>query len=132
MGQNSEKSHHERNTQRIRDEHADGSKIGASRIERIRDELVDGSKVTARKHERIDGEVLMDRKLNQDDGVKEQYVNHSGIRENGSEHAACEVKVHEKVVTTWLFDTGADAHVMPKCVWEQLGEHALQTTDVTL
>ena len=35
-------------------------------------------------------------------------------------------------MTTWLFDTGADAHVMQKCVWEQLGEPALQTTNVTL
>ena len=68
--------------------------------QRIRDELVDGSKVTARKHERIDGEVPMDRKLNQDDGVTEQSVNQSGTVENGSEHAACQVKVQEKVVTS--------------------------------
>ena len=59
---------------------------------------------------------LMDRKANQDDGVTEQCVNQSGIAENGSEHAVCQVKVQEKVVTTWLFDTRADAHVMPKCV----------------
>ena len=63
-----------RNTQRIRDEHADRSKIGARRIERIRDELVDGSKVTARKHKRIDGDVP-DGTLNLDDGLTEQYVN---------------------------------------------------------
>ena len=74
----------------------------------------------------------MDRNLNQDDGVTEQCVNQSGIAENGSEHAACQVKVQEKVVATWLFNTGADANVMPKCVWEQLGEPAQQTTSVTL
>ena len=51
------------------------------------------------------------------DGVTEQCVNQSGTAENCSEYAACQVKVQEKVVTTWLFDTGADAHVMPKvCV----------------
>ena len=38
----------------------------------------------------------------------------------------------KKVVATWLFDTGTDAHVMSKCVCEQLGEPALQTTNVTL
>ena len=32
----------------------------------------------------------------------------------------------------WLFDTGADAHVMPKHVWEQLGEPTMQATKVTL
>ena len=35
-------------------------------------------------------------------------------------------------MTTWLFATRADTHVMPKCVWEQLREPALQTTNVTL
>ena len=75
---------------------------------------------------------LMNQQLNQDDGVTEKCVNQSGTTENGSEHAVCQVKVQEKVVTTWLFDTGADAHVMPKCVWEQLGEPTLQTTSVTL
>ena len=38
-------------------------------------------------------------------------------------------KEHE---TIWLFDTRADAHVMPKHVWEQLGEPSLLTTGVTL
>ena len=47
-----------------------------------------------------------------------------------SEHVACQMKIQEKVETTWLFDTGADAHVMPK--WEQLGEPTLQSTCVTL
>ena len=42
------------------------------------------------------------------------------------------MKVQEKVVTTWLFDKGADAHVMLNCVWEQLGDLAQQTTNVTL
>ena len=49
-----------------------------------------------------------------------------------SEHVACQVKIQEKVETTWLFGTGADAHVMPKHVWEQLGELTLQPTSVTL
>ena len=31
-----------------------------------------------------------------------------------------------------MFDTRADADVMPKHVWEQLGEPTLQTTKVTL
>ena len=35
----------------------------------------------------------------------------------------------EKVETTWLFDTVADAHAMPGLrVWEQLGEPTLQPT----
>ena len=34
--------------------------------------------------------------------------------------------------TIWLFDTGAEAHVMAKHVWEQLGELTLQTTRVTM
>ena len=67
---------------------------------------------------------LMNQKLNPSDGVTEQCVNQSGTAENGSEHAACQAKHHEKVVTTWSFDTGVDAHVMPECVcgnsWENL------------
>ena len=47
--------------------------------------------------------------------------------ENGSEHDACHVTIQEKAVTTWLFDTDADAHVVPNCAWEQLGEPMLQT-----
>ena len=74
----------------------------------------------------------MNQKLYQDDGVKEQCVNQSGTAENGSEHVACQVQALEKVVTTWLVDTGADAHVMLKCVWQQLGEPTLQTITVTL
>ena len=49
----------------------------------------------------------MNQKLYQDDGVKEQCVNQSGTAENGSEHVACQVQALEKVVTTWLVDTGA-------------------------
>ena len=64
--------------------------------------------------------------------MTEQCVNQSGTAEKGSEHVACQVKVQEKVVTSWLFDTGTDAHVMPKCVWEQFGEPTLQTTNVSL
>ena len=41
---------------------------------------------------------LMDRKLNQGDGVTGQCVNQSGTVENGSEHAACQLRVQEKVV----------------------------------
>ena len=37
-----------RNTQRIRDEHADGSKIGARNMERIIGEFPDGSQVESR------------------------------------------------------------------------------------
>ena len=36
------------------------------------------------------------------------------------------------VEATWLFDTGTGAHVMPKHVWEQLGEVELQPTSVSL
>ena len=38
----------------------------------------------------------------------------------------------QEVETIWLFDTGADAHVVPKYVWEQLGEAELITTHGTL
>ena len=75
---------------------------------------------------------LTNQKLNQDDVVTEQCVNESLTAENGSEHAACQVNVQEKVVPTWLFDTGADAHVMPKCVCGNNWENpTLQTTNVT-
>ena len=59
--------------------------------------------------------------LKQDDGATDQSVNQSRTTENDSERAAYQVQVLEKVETTWLFDTGADAHVMPKYVREQLG-----------
>ena len=74
----------------------------------------------------------MNQKLKQDDGVTGQSVNQSRTTENDSERAAYQVKVQEKVETTWSVDTGADAHVMPKYVWEQLGGPTLQTTTVTL
>ena len=45
-----------------------------------------------------------------------------------SEHGACQVIIQEKVETTLLFGTGADAHVMPGYVGEQLGEPTLQPT----
>ena len=61
-----------------------------------------------------------------------QSVNQSRTTEDDSERVAYRVNVQEKVQTTWLFDTGADAHVMPKYVREQLGEPTLQTTRVTL
>ena len=106
-----------RDTRGNRDEFDDGSKIGAWKIERNRDELVDGSKNRAIKHERyLMAKSLVNQKLNQDDGVTEHCVDLSGTPENGSEHAACQVKAEEKVVTTWFFDPGADALVMPKCV----------------
>ena len=64
--------------------------------------------------------------------MTDQSVNQSRTTEDDSERVAYQVKVQEKVQTTWLFDTGAAAHVMPKYVWEQLGEPTLQTTRVTL
>ena len=44
-------------------------------------------------------ESLMNQKWKQDDGVTEQCVNQSRTAENGSEHAVCQVKVQEKVVS---------------------------------
>ena len=75
---------------------------------------------------------LMDKKLRRADDVTVKSVNESGAADNSLEHDAGQVIVQAKIVTTWLFDSGADTHVMPKCVWEQLGEPALQTTKVTL
>ena len=69
---------------------------------------------------------LMNPKLKQDDGVTDQSGNRSRTTEDDSERVAHRVKVQEKVQTTWLFDTGTDAHVMPKYVWEQFGEPTLQ------
>ena len=59
-------------------------------------------------------------------------VKQSRTTDNDSERAAYQVKIQENVETTWLFNTGADAHVMPKYVWEQFRAPALQTTRVTL
>ena len=42
------------------------------------------------------------------------------------------MRIQEKVEIIWLFNTEADAHVMPKQVWEQSGEPSLQTTRVML
>ena len=42
--------------------------------------------------------------------------------ENDSERDVYQVRIEEKVETIWLFDTGTDSHVMPKHVWEQLGD----------
>ena len=104
-----------------------------TRHEIIRDEHVVESNVRAREHEIIHGEVPDEtKKLKQDDGVTDQCMNQSRTTEDDSERVACQLKVEEKVQTTWLSDTGADAHVMPKYVWEQLGEPTLQTTRVTL
>ena len=64
--------------------------------------------------------------------VTVRSVNESGTAVNCSGHDGGQVKNAGKNVTTWLFDTGADTHVMPKCVWVLLGEPALQTTNVTL
>ena len=58
----------------------------------------------------------MNRELQQDDGVTDQNVNQSRTTENDSKRVAHQVKVQESVQTTWLFDTGADAHVS----WESL------------
>ena len=64
--------------------------------------------------------------------MTDQSVNRSRTTEEDSERVAYQVKVQEKIQTTWLFDTEADAHVMPKFEWEQLGEPTLQTTRETL
>ena len=64
--------------------------------------------------------------------MTDQSVNRSRTTEEDSERVAYQVKVQEKFQTTWLFDTEADAHVMPKFEWEQLGEPTLQTTRETL
>ena len=75
---------------------------------------------------------LMNQQLKQDDDVTDQSVNQSRTIENDSERDVNQIRIQEKVETTCLFDTGADAHVMPKHVWEQLGEPTLHTTRVTL
>ena len=72
----------------------------------------------------------MNHKLKQDDGVTDQSVNQSRTTEGDSEQDVHQVNVQEKVQISWLFDTGADAHVMPKNVWEQLREPSLQKTRV--
>ena len=69
--------------------------------------------------------------MKRDDDLTDQNVNQFGTTENDSERDIHQVRIQEKVETIW-FDTGADAHVMPKHVWEQLGEPSLQTTRVTL
>ena len=70
---------------------------------------------------------LMDQKLKQDDGVTDQNVNQSRTTQNDSERNVYQVRIQEKFETIWLFATGADVHVMPKHVWEQLGELSMQT-----
>ena len=62
--------------------------------------------------------------MKQDDDVTERESIENN-REN-SERYVNHVRIQEKVETIWLFDTGADAHVMPKNVWE------LQTTKILL
>ena len=74
----------------------------------------------------------MDLRWRQAHDVNVKSENESGTAVNCSEHDAGQAIVQEKVLTTWLFDTAADTHVMPKCVWEQMGEPALQTTNITL
>ena len=59
---------------------------------------------------------LMDQKLKQDGDVTNQSVNRSRTTRRDSERDVCHVRIQEKVETIWLFDTGADAHVMPKRV----------------
>ena len=76
---------------------------------------------------------LMDRRLTRADAATvKSEVNESGSVQNCSEHDVGQVIVQEKFVTIWLLDTRAVTHVMPKCLWEQLGELALQTTNITL
>ena len=63
--------------------------------------------------------------------MTDQNVNQSRTTENDSEQDVHQVRNQEKVETIWLFDSEADAHVMPKHVWEQLGEPSLQTRRIT-
>ena len=70
--------------------------------------------------------------MKQDDDLTGQSVNQSSTTEDDSERAASEVKVQEKVQTTWFFVTRAHAQVMPQYVWEHLGELTQQTTRETL
>ena len=65
---------------------------------------------------------LMDQQLKQDDDMTDKNVNQTRTSENDSERDVYKVRFHQKVETIWLFDTRADVHVMPKRVWEQLGE----------
>ena len=74
----------------------------------------------------------MDQKLKQDDDVTDKNVNQARTTENDSERDVYQVTTHQKVETIWLFDTRPDVHVMPKRVWEHLGERTLQTTQVTM
>ena len=64
--------------------------------------------------------------------MTDQNVNQSRTAENVSERIVYQMRIQEKVQTILLFDTRADAHVMPMHVWKQLGEPSLQTTRVTL
>ena len=48
--------------------------------------------------------------------------NHSRVTSDASEHCTDQLKIQLVVEAIWLFDTGTDAHVMLKHVWEQLGE----------
>ena len=59
-------------------------------------------------------------------------MNQSRTTANDPERDVYHVRIQEKVETNWLFDTGADAHVMPKHVWEPLEEPSLQIPRVTL
>ena len=69
---------------------------------------------------------------NVDDAATCLSVGQEKVVLKSSEHVACQVQIQGKFETTWWFDRGADAHVMPKRVWEQLGESTLQPTSVTL
>ena len=59
----------------------------------------------------------MNQKLKQDDYVTDKSVNPSRTTENHLERDIFQVRMQEKVETIWLFDTRAEAHVMPKHVW---------------
>ena len=62
----------------------------------------------------------------------DQCENHSRVTSDASEHCTDQLRVQYIVEATWLFDAGADAHVMLKHVCEQLGELELQPTSVSL
>ena len=67
---------------------------------------------------------LKNQKLKRDDDVTDQNVHQSRTTENDSERDVYQVRIQEN----WLSDTGANAHVIPKHVWQKLGEPLLQTT----
>ena len=96
-----------------------------NKVHQLRDEGEDKDKFVAIA---LTDQIIV--RNNSGDAATDQSVSQAKTVLESSEHVACQMKIQEKVETTWLFVTGADAHVMPK--WEQLGEPTLQSTSVTL